>query len=217
MKVRYLKLKNWIILSLMGALGITACHSTKEVANDNDEPKSQVSPRDEVILMYGVPAVNYRDSKVVPQPKEGTEAVDSKEEPRPREEQPVMYGVPTLNFRVSGKVVDANGNPVKGVQVVLMNSNIDTEHLDQANPEYMDQYIKDCGDTTAVDGTFECGTTDRPWDKQKLLVRDIDGDRNGSFADEMIEVEFPKPEGKGRGWNMGTVKSEVQVRLKDKE
>lgn len=61
MKVRYLKLKNWLLVSLMGALGLSGCHCHKKVA----DPEIDVEPiekrdRGEVLLMYGVPTMNYQ-------------------------------------------------------------------------------------------------------------------------------------------------------------
>lgn len=228
MKIRYLKFKNWLILSLMGALGLGACHSQKEVATD-ENPRTEVRPRNEAMLLYGVPPVNYQQKDAVPPSdgkivNDGPEIVpdgDKKSDPavkeQPREEQPLMYGVPTVNFKAKGKVVDAQGRPVKGVQVVLLNSNIDADNLDAANPEYMKEYIRQSGDTTAADGTFECQTNDRPWDSQKLLVRDIDGKANGSYKDDLITVDFPKPKDKNMsGWNLGTVEKTVTVKLKKK-
>ena len=64
MKVKYLKLKNWLLVSVMGALGFTSCHSQKKLA----EPKVEEEPapveererdRGEMRLMYGVPTMNY--------------------------------------------------------------------------------------------------------------------------------------------------------------
>ena len=60
MKVRYLKLKNWLLLSLMGALGLSGCHCHKKLAQPEAEPETpEVRDRGEVRLMYGVPTMNY--------------------------------------------------------------------------------------------------------------------------------------------------------------
>ena len=61
MKARYLKLKNWLLLTVMGGLGFTACHSHKKVAKDNVIVDSVVlEDRGEARLMYGVPTMEFR-------------------------------------------------------------------------------------------------------------------------------------------------------------
>lgn len=57
MKIRFLKLKNWVLLTLMGALGVAGCKSASKVS-EPEEP-AQPMPRDEIRLMYGVPTMNY--------------------------------------------------------------------------------------------------------------------------------------------------------------
>lgn len=66
MKIKFLKVKNWLLLSLMGLFGVTACHGSKEAAqqpvsggNDADGPAVQPSPRGEIAVMYGVPTMNF--------------------------------------------------------------------------------------------------------------------------------------------------------------
>ncbi|MCQ2300664.1 MAG: radical SAM-associated putative lipoprotein [Bacteroidales bacterium] len=213
MKIRYFKLKNWIILSLMSALGLNACHNTKDVAKDGHRDKKP-RPRQEIMLLYGVPPVDYIEH--LPDSVEGEDAtpkdkgVAEETKPQVRQEQPLMYGVPTVDFQLKGKVVDQQGKPVRGAQVILLNSEIDSENLDAANPEYMKQYIKRSGDTTATDGSFKVSTFDRPWDKQKLLVRDVDGEENGVFNNQIIDVEFPE----GQGMKPRTKEIDVTVTRK---
>ena len=38
MKIRFLKLKDWLLMTVMGLMGLTACHSSKEVAQQPVEP-----------------------------------------------------------------------------------------------------------------------------------------------------------------------------------
>ena len=52
MKIKYLKFKNWLLMSVMGLFGLTACHSSKEAAQNqvkNDEPAPEVKPRGDTI------------------------------------------------------------------------------------------------------------------------------------------------------------------------
>ena len=59
MRVKYLKLKNWFFLTIVGLLGFNACRSTKTVVPDKKmEPRVPI--RDEIILMYGVPTANFQ-------------------------------------------------------------------------------------------------------------------------------------------------------------
>ena len=59
MKVKYLKLKNWLLVTVMGALGMSACQCHKEAAKSESEKAPEVKPREEIRLMYGVPTMNF--------------------------------------------------------------------------------------------------------------------------------------------------------------
>ena len=63
MKVKYLKLKHWLLITVMGALGMTGCHCHKKLAQPEAEPEPEqpaVRDRGEMRLMYGVPTMNYQ-------------------------------------------------------------------------------------------------------------------------------------------------------------
>lgn len=62
MKIKFLKLKNWLIVSLMGVLGLSSCHSHKQLAQPEEVPGPQPKPREEIRLMYGVPTMNFHIS-----------------------------------------------------------------------------------------------------------------------------------------------------------
>ncbi len=62
MKIKILKLKDWLILSLMGLLGFSSCHSHKQLTAPEQETKPTPQPREEIRLMYGVPTMDYRIS-----------------------------------------------------------------------------------------------------------------------------------------------------------
>ena len=182
MKIKFLKLKNWLLLTLMGTLGVGACHSSKEVAQAQEpEPENQSRPRSEMAL---------------------------------------MYGVPTMDYVVKGKVLNTDGKPVKGLQIVLVNNNIDlTADTIYGNDEYVERYIQKSSDTTAKDGTFEVRSSDMPSGKQRILVRDIDGKRNGNIQNELLDVEFDMNNvgGQRGGWRMGTVEKEMTITVKEKD
>lgn len=61
MKVKFLKLKNWLLVSLMGALGFSSCHSHKQMAEPEAEPDNlpKVEDGGQMRLMYGVPTMNF--------------------------------------------------------------------------------------------------------------------------------------------------------------
>lgn len=215
MKIKYLKFKNWILLSAMSLLGLSACHSNKEIAKSGDGKDTDVKPPfgdNRVTPMYGVPA---RDLKV--------EAIDDTirpkvEAPQPREPQVTVYGVPTVDFAVKGRVVDSNGKPIKGLQVMLVNSEIDVDNL--PDNQYWQEEMKRISDTTDANGDFNVRTSDRPWEKVRVMVRDIDGKKGGSFENQILDVEFGEPESGNRpmsSWKLGEKKAEVTVKMKRKK
>lgn len=60
MKTKYLKLKNWLLVSVTGALGLSSCHSNKQLAEPEEQQPPRIREREEMRLMYGVPTMNYR-------------------------------------------------------------------------------------------------------------------------------------------------------------
>ena len=148
MKLKYLKFKNWLLVSLMSILGMTACKSSKQALSTNDqqdpEPQSQVDKGQ-------------------------------------RQEVALMYGVPTMNFRIQGKVVNHQGKPVKGIQVVMLNRNFgNTPNNPTDDNPYVEEYMKQYADTTKADGSFDIRANDRPTDYMRVFVRDVDGPSNGN-------------------------------------
>lgn len=59
MKIKFLKLKNWLLISLMGAMGLSSCHCNKKLAEEEPTNEPAVEDRGEIRLMYGVPTMNY--------------------------------------------------------------------------------------------------------------------------------------------------------------
>lgn len=216
MKIRYLKLKNWLLVSLMSLFGLQACHCHKEVVKQEDKVKPSVDDRGRVILMYGVPTTPYRvDQKAS---DDATATKDNPVPPKPREPQVTVYGTPTVDFSVKGRVVDEKGNPVKGVQVMLINSEIDPDNLPDT-PHWMER-MKLISDTTDNEGNFNVHTSDRPWESVRVLVRDIDEDENGIFEKKLMEVDFGEPKQGDKpvsSWNLGERKAEVTVEMKHKD
>lgn len=189
MKIRILKLQNWLLATLVGAFGLSACHSTKEVASPNTPGEPEV-----------VEPQKPDDPQVAP--------------PDPREPIAVMYGVPTMNFVVKGKVVNEQGKPVPGMQVILLNRNVDItpDEMHEDN-EYVLEYIRRASDTTDAEGNYIIQTSDTPADRGQIIIRDIDGKKRGLYKNQMIEVNYQ--EGKQteprQGWNMGTIEKEETI------
>lgn len=183
MKIRFLKVKNWLLMSVMGLFGLTACHSSKDVAQSG---------------------------------KAGDDAVA---QPSPRNEVALMYGVPTMDYVVKGRVLDNNGKPVQGAQVVLLNSSIDiTPDNMMEDNKNVRSYLNDVADTTNANGEFRTKVSDVPFDTQRLIVRDIDGEKNGSFVSQMIDVKFTEADqvAKGEGWYQGSREKDVDITVESK-
>lgn len=227
MKIKYLQLKNWLLLSIMGVFGLSACHSQKDLATQSQNSKKEPSElpsdggRDLNAPMYGVPVTNYGETVEV-LPDSTVAEVDSVgpgktvDRPKPREPQVTVYGVPTVDFSIKGKVVDANGKPIKGLQVIFVDSRIDPDNLPQN--DYWDNELRRMSDTTDAKGNFEVASSDRPWEKMRVLVRDIDGAKNGSFESQLVDVEFGDSEDKPVSkWKLGTKKAEITVKMKRKK
>ena len=195
MKIKYLKLRNWFLLSLMGLIGVTGCKSSKQAQTSPSENLQTVEQQD--------------------QPQD--QPVKKKVE-QDRGQVALMYGVPTMNYRVRGKVVNHNGKPVKGIQVVMLNRSIGNTpnnpgEDDPAVIEYMQQYA----DTTKADGTFDVRVNDRPTEYMRLFVRDIDGPSQGNYQNDVINIHFTDGDVKaeGQGWSRGVAQKEnFEVKLK---
>lgn len=184
MKIHYIKLKNWLLMTVMGILGLTGCNSHKAVT---EEPAAK------------------GDAPVV--------------QPKPRGGAVVMYGVPTMDFVLKGRVIDQQGQPVQGMQVILVNGTVDIspEYMQEDNP-YVQEYISKASDTTDVEGAFECHMKDVPNENQRVIVRDVDGDKNGIHEDQMLEVVFSKETQtqEGSGWYVGTRTKDVDITVNKK-
>ena len=186
MKIRFLKFKDWLLMSVMGLFGLTACHTSKEATTQQ------------------------------PQANDGDEAI---EQPAPRGDGALMYGVPTMDFVLKGRVIDEEGAPVKGMQVILVNQTVDIapDHMDEDNP-FVQDYIEHSSDTTDAEGVFECHVKDVPVEFQRVIIRDVDGDKNGRYKDQMVEVSFAEAEQTAgrKGWYFGKRTKDVDITVSKK-
>ena len=114
---------------------------------------------------------------------------------------PCMYGSPRAEWSVKGKVVDAAGKPVPGLQVVLGNrygANYDQEYwpLDTLQ--------------TGPDGVYQVQSGGFPLSKLQVDVHDIDGpDNGGEFLDAMVYVTDFKFENGDGAWYSGSAEINV--------
>lgn len=188
MKIKYLKLKNWLLVSLMSVLGFTACKSSKPAASSDQKESEQ------------------------------SEQIEKKPIKDDRGQVALMYGVPTMSYHVKGQVVNHQGKPVKGIQVVMLNRNMGNtpNNPGEENPEIED-YMKIYADTTKNDGTFDIRAKDFPSEYMRVFVRDVDGPSNGNYQNDVINLEFTRDEIKAesKGWNKGVAEKEgVTIKLK---
>ena len=182
MKIKILKLKNWLLLSVMGALGLSGCNCHKKTAQ--------------------------------------TEVETDTIEVRDRGEVRLMYGVPTMNFQLRGKVTDAQGKPISGIKVNMLERNMEVQGTElQGDPDRVKEYLENTAATTDRQGRFEIKNSGIPQEQVRLLVRDVDGNDNGSHQDRLVEVEVT-PDAVDRtnasGWNQGTFNKQVEIKLEDK-
>ena len=90
---------------------------------------------------------------------------------------PEMYGTPWADYEVKGKVLDADGDPIKGIKVSLIE--------DQYNSQ---------STQSLENGTFKVSLGTIPFDKLKLTAQDIDGAENGGeFERKDIDLLYYGP------------------------
>ncbi|MBP5527426.1 MAG: radical SAM-associated putative lipoprotein [Bacteroidales bacterium] len=183
MKIKFLKLKNWLLITLMGALGMSGCHCHKKLA----EPEPEAEP------------VEMKD----------------------RGEMRLMYGVPTMEFQIRGQVHDPDGNPVGGIRVNMLERGMETtpEGDLEGDEEAVNRWLEKTAVKTDAEGRFEIKSSGIPQEQVRLMVRDVDGEENGEFHNSIVEMKVT-PEDVDRtnadGWNQGTFKKKVEIRLENK-
>ena len=124
----------------------------------------------------------------------GAVATSCSEDPRDNE-QPVEYGCPWVEFSIKARVVDAEGNPIEGIE---------------AKGGYNADYLGFLGQTDG-DGNLNIESGDSSYPRYMLLT-DTDGEANGGeFQDKIVRIEgsFEQiKEGDGR-WFDGGYKAEL--------
>lgn len=178
MKIKYLKLKNWFLVTVMGALGFSSCHSNKELA---------------------------------------TPEVDSVPPVQDQEPARLMYGVPSMNFMIRGQVKDASGRPVRDIRVNMLERGMEVKHgVLQGDSESVQRYLDHTSVLTDDEGRFTIQNSGLPQQQVRLMVRDVDGQENGNFRDQVLELEVTSEDMDRtgyNGWYQGTFNKEVKIKL----
>ena len=114
-----------------------------------------------------------------------------------------MYGTPTADYEVKGKVLDADGDPIKGIKVIL-------KHLSSLNI---------LNSQSLADGSYTLSTKLMTTNKLLLTAQDIDGAENGGeFEEKTVELDFSKIEytGDKGAWYSGKKSLEQNIVLEEK-
>lgn len=180
MKIKFLKLKSWLLVTVMGALGLSSCHCHKQLA----------------------------------EPEESTPSMNE------REEMKLMYGVPTMYYQIRGQVRDAEGNPVKNIRVNMLERGMEVQGTElQGDPERVKEWLEESAAITDKEGRYELTDRGTPIEQVRLMVRDVDGKKNGEFKDQLVEVEVKAEEVDrtgAQGWYQGTVNKQIDIKLENK-
>lgn len=119
----------------------------------------------------------------------------------------VMYGSPLADYEVKGKVLDADGDPIKDIKVRLQ----DDRHY---------AYTSQDNECQSLDnGDYAVRLNSLPTDKLYLVVQDIDGAENGGeFEEKTVELDFSniKYTGDDDAWYWGKKSLEQDVVLEEK-
>jgi len=134
-------------------------------------------------------------------------------------ENELEYGVPNADYTVKGTVVDkATGKPIKGIQVVLTAPYTYTGIV----PMYgimPTPYSKKDSVITNTNGEFKITEnliTD-PSLKTLVYAEDIDGEQNGLYKSDTLQVDFSNAEKtkKSKNWYDGEFTVTVDVKLEE--
>jgi putative lipoprotein (rSAM/lipoprotein system) len=116
--------------------------------------------------------------------------------------EPVEYGSPYATFSLRGKVTDKDGKPVEDINIKL--GFPETSYYDSV-------YTNKEGDYSMM---FDCYHIE----EFNIIASDIDGDLNGSYQNDTIQVKITDEDyyEKGSGnWNHGSAAKEVDIVLKE--
>jgi putative lipoprotein (rSAM/lipoprotein system) len=121
------------------------------------------------------------------------------------------YGTPNADYTVKGAVVNkVTGKPIKGIRVGYSSENLVTEYGVIQQSYSQSPYV-----LTNEEGEFKLTNNIFPVNEIPVFVEDIDGEENGLFQSEQIQVDFTKAEHtkKGDRWYSGEYTVTMNVEL----
>lgn len=120
--------------------------------------------------------------------------------------EPQMYGTPYATYSLKGKVIDAQRQPIRDIEVELKGVR-NTLSYNRAEP------LK-----TNASGEFAFKGDLGAEEKFRLVARDVDGAANGSFKSDSIDITMDKPSGGDGSWFQGTTsKDDIVITLQKDE
>lgn len=107
----------------------------------------------------------------------------------------VEYGTPHVNFHLMARVVDSEGNPIKGITVTT---------------ERGEKFYANTG-TSNAEGLIDANGAFWPGDQNVVIFQDVDGELNGGEFETLqldisSSVELVRD---GESWCMGDYKAEL--------
>jgi len=119
------------------------------------------------------------------------------------------YGTPSAIYKAKGVVVSETDNvPIEGIRAVLK------------VPHWNSEGIFYGMDTVYTDskGVFKLKSHEGYGSNFYVELADVDGEKNGSFTDKDVEVDFSHVKFKGNGWDDREVEKDLgTIKLKPKE
>jgi len=133
---------------------------------------------------------------------------------------PVEYGSPHADYTVKGAVVNkTNGKPIKGIRVGYICAFCPVPEYGVIPTPYQlkSHVLTDAKGEFKLTGSFGIGEFQIIDNKPTLpvSVEDIDGEENGLFQSEYLQVDFSKAErsGKPKSWYEGEYTVNLNVEL----
>ena len=115
------------------------------------------------------------------------------------------YGTPSATYKAKGVVVsEKDGAPIEGIRAILKTQEDATWGMETV---YTDSK-----------GVFKLKSQREMFDKLYVELTDVDGEKNGSFNDKDVEVDFSHVKFKGSSWDDREVEKDLgTIKLKPKE
>lgn len=124
-----------------------------------------------------------------------------------------MYGSPHATFILDGKVQNVSKSGIPDIKLELQFKVLNTEGGKTTFIPGADPIL------TNKDGNFRTSLTTIPTDVIRIIATDIDGETNGSYAKDSIDIKISKEDylnKKDSEWNYGSVsKDNLIIELKE--